>query len=55
VIINKINSGQGTVGQLLVNPQLYDTLNGATAELQQLIKAVRENPKKYLRIKLALF
>lgn len=55
LIIDRINSGQGTVGQLLVNPQLYDTLNGATGEMQQLIKAIRENPKRYLRIKLALF
>lgn len=55
VIMDKINSGQGTVGQLLVNPQLYDTLNGATGEMQQLIKDIRANPKKFLRIKLALF
>ena len=54
-IIDKINAGQGTIGQLLVNPQLYDTLNGATGEMQQLVKAIRDNPKKYLRIKLALF
>lgn len=54
-IIDKINAGQGTIGQLLVNPQLYDTLNGATAEMQQLVRAIRDNPKKYLRIKLALF
>jgi phospholipid/cholesterol/gamma-HCH transport system substrate-binding protein len=55
LIIEKINAGQGTVGQLLVNPQLYDTLNGATGELQQLLRAIRDNPKKYLRIKLSLF
>lgn len=54
-VIDKINSGQGTVGQLLVNPQLYDTLNGATGEMQQLIRDIRANPKKFLRIKLALF
>jgi phospholipid/cholesterol/gamma-HCH transport system substrate-binding protein len=54
-ILDRINSGQGTVGQLLVNPQLYDTLNGATGEMQQLIKDIRANPKKFLRIKLALF
>lgn len=54
-MIDKINSGQGTIGQLLVNPQLYDTLNGATGEMQQLIKDIRANPKKFLRIKLALF
>ena len=55
LIIEKINAGQGTVGQLLVNPQLYDTLNGATGELQQLVRAIRDNPTKYLRIKLSLF
>jgi phospholipid/cholesterol/gamma-HCH transport system substrate-binding protein len=55
VMLDKINAGQGTVGQLLVNRQLYDTLNGMTGEMQQLIKDIRENPKKFLRIKLALF
>ena len=54
-MIDRINSGQGTIGQLMVNPQLYDTLNGATSELRELVKAIRENPAKYLRIKLSLF
>jgi phospholipid/cholesterol/gamma-HCH transport system substrate-binding protein len=53
--IDKINSGQGTIGQLLVNPQLYDNMNGATRELHELFKDFRANPKKFLRIKLALF
>jgi phospholipid/cholesterol/gamma-HCH transport system substrate-binding protein len=53
--IDKINSGQGTIGQLLVNPQLYDTLGSATTEFQGLAKDIRANPKKFLRIKLALF
>jgi phospholipid/cholesterol/gamma-HCH transport system substrate-binding protein len=55
LIIDKINAGQGTIGRLLVDPQLYDTLNGATREMQNLIKDIRANPKKFLRIKLALF
>lgn len=53
--IDKINSGQGTIGQLLVNPQLYDAANGTTRELHDLLKDFRANPKKFLRIKLALF
>jgi len=53
--IDRINSGKGTVGQLMVNPQLYDTLNSATQEFQALAKAIRANPKKFLRLKLALF
>lgn len=55
IMLDKLNAGQGTIGQLLVNPQLYDTLNGATGEMQQLVKDIRANPKKFLRIKLALF
>ena len=55
VTIDKINSGQGTVGQLLVNSSLYDNLNGTAREMQGLMKDFRANPKKFLRIKLALF
>jgi phospholipid/cholesterol/gamma-HCH transport system substrate-binding protein len=53
--IDKINSGQGTIGQLLVNPSLYENLDGTTAEMKGLMKDFRANPKKFLRIKLALF
>ena len=54
-ILDKVNSGQGTIGQLLVNQQLYDNLNGATHEMHGLMKDFRANPKKFLRIKLAVF
>jgi phospholipid/cholesterol/gamma-HCH transport system substrate-binding protein len=54
-ILDKVNSGQGTVGQLMVNTQLYDNLNGATREMHLLMKDFRANPKKFLRIKLAIF
>lgn len=53
--IDRLNAGEGTIGQLLTNAQLYDSLNGTTAELQGLLKDFRANPKKFLRIKLALF
>ncbi len=55
ITIEKLNAGQGTIGQLLVNPQLFDSLNGASREAQLLVKDMRTNPKKFLRIKLALF
>jgi phospholipid/cholesterol/gamma-HCH transport system substrate-binding protein len=54
-ILDKVNSGQGTIGQLLVNSQMYDNLNGATREMHLLMKDFRANPKKFLRIKLAIF
>jgi len=53
--IDKLNAGQGTLGQLMVNPQLYESLNGVTVELHQFVKDLRANPKKFLRIKLAVF
>jgi phospholipid/cholesterol/gamma-HCH transport system substrate-binding protein len=53
--IDRINSGQGTVGQLLVNPQVYEAMNGTMREFQGLAKDIRANPKKFLRIKLAIF
>jgi phospholipid/cholesterol/gamma-HCH transport system substrate-binding protein len=43
------------VGQLLVNPQLYDTLNGTAAELQSVMKEFKANPKKFLTITLKIF
>jgi phospholipid/cholesterol/gamma-HCH transport system substrate-binding protein len=54
-ILDKINSGQGTIGQLLVNQQLYDNLSGATRQMNLLMQDFRANPKKFLRIKLAIF
>ena len=54
-VIDKVNAGQGTIGQLLVNQQLYDNLNGATRQMHLLMQDFRANPKKFLRIKLAIF
>jgi phospholipid/cholesterol/gamma-HCH transport system substrate-binding protein len=47
----KINSGQGTVGQLLVNPQLNEALAGTTREFQELAKGLKSNPKKFVKFK----
>lgn len=54
-LLDKINSGQGTIGQLLVNPSLYQNLDSTTREVNGLMKDFRANPKKFLRIKLAIF
>jgi phospholipid/cholesterol/gamma-HCH transport system substrate-binding protein len=53
--IDKINSGQGTLGQIVVNPALYQSLDTTTRELQNLVKDIRANPKKFLSIRLTLF
>ncbi len=54
-MLDGLNQGRGTLGQLLVNQQLYENLNGVSVEMQGLLKDFRANPKKFLRIKLALF
>jgi phospholipid/cholesterol/gamma-HCH transport system substrate-binding protein len=54
-LLDKINNGQGTLGQLVVNPSLYQNLDSTTREINGLMKDFRANPKKFLRIKLAIF
>ncbi len=53
--LTRLNAGQGTMGQLLVNPQLYDSLHGLSTDLQGLVKDLRANPKKFLRVKFSIF
>jgi phospholipid/cholesterol/gamma-HCH transport system substrate-binding protein len=50
-MMDKIRSGQGTVGQLMVNPQLNEALAGTTREFQELMKGLRANPRKFVRFK----
>ena len=50
--MDKINSGQGTIGQLMVNPQLNEALDGATREFQALAKGLETNPQKFVTIRL---
>lgn len=54
-ILDRVNRGEGTLGQLLVNSSLYENLDGTAVEMKGLMKDFRANPKKFLRIKLALF
>jgi phospholipid/cholesterol/gamma-HCH transport system substrate-binding protein len=51
-MMDKINSGQGTVGQLMVNPQLNEALDGTMREFQELAKGLKENPRKFVALKL---
>jgi len=51
-IIKKLNNGEGTLGQLLVNDSLYSNIDSLTNNLNNLIKDIQENPRKYLRVSL---
>jgi phospholipid/cholesterol/gamma-HCH transport system substrate-binding protein len=50
-----LDAGQGTAGKLFKDEALYNNANQMLTETQNLIKAIRENPKKYLSIKLHVF
>ena len=48
-LINGVNQGQGTVGQLMQNDSLYKDLTKTIESLDVLINDVKDNPSKYLR------
>jgi len=50
-MIAALNRGEGSAGQLLTNPQLYESLLGSLKNLDDFLKDFRGNPKKYLRAK----
>jgi phospholipid/cholesterol/gamma-HCH transport system substrate-binding protein len=54
-ILKDIHEGKGTLGQLAQNRSLYDHTDQTADNAQLLLKEMRENPKKYLVIRLKLF
>lgn len=51
-VIAKINSGEGSLGLLLNDKDLYQNLDKSALELNKLLEDIRNNPEKYLSIKL---
>jgi len=54
-LMDRLNSGQGSIGKLLQDESVYNHTDELLQETRELIKAVRQNPKKYLTIHLKLF
>jgi len=54
-MMDRLNAGEGSAGKFLRDPALYNNTNQLLTDTQDLIKAVRQNPKKYLTIHLKLF
>lgn len=54
-LTSDLEAGNGTAGKLFKDETLYNNANHMLEETQGLIKAIRENPKKYLSIKLHIF
>jgi len=51
-VLTKINRGQGTLGLLLNDPSMYRRTDSVLTELRSLVADLRNNPKKYISVRL---
>lgn len=49
-IMKKIDNGEGSMGKLVNDEQLYTNLEAASKELEELLRDLKENPKRYVHI-----
>jgi phospholipid/cholesterol/gamma-HCH transport system substrate-binding protein len=54
-ISDRLDAGEGTAGKLLRDPSLYNNADQMLVESRELVKAIRQDPKKYLTIHLKVF
>ena len=52
---DNLNQGDGTLQMLVDDRRLYDDLRKTADNLDDLISDIRENPKKYIQLKVELF
>lgn len=49
-LLENINNPDGTIGRLMTDDSVYDSVNSLISEIDELVKKMQENPKKYMRI-----
>jgi phospholipid/cholesterol/gamma-HCH transport system substrate-binding protein len=54
-LADKLDNGPGSAAMFIRDPAMYNNTNKLLTDTQDLIKAIRENPKKYLTIRLKVF
>ena len=52
---DRLEKGEGTAGMLFKDPTLYNNSNQMLLESRELVKAIRQNPKKYLTFHMKIF
>ena len=54
-LLTGINKGQGTIGKLATDDAAYTNLNKLLTSSNDLVAAIRQDPKKYLTIHMKIF
>jgi len=54
-VLHRIENGEGSLGLLLSDDDLYNELKTAAQDLEVLITDIRANPKKYVQVQFKLF
>ena len=49
-LLKAMNNGEGSMGKLMKDDALYNNIEGATKELEELLRDIKLHPKRYLRI-----
>lgn len=49
-LLENINDPDGTIGKLLVDGSVYDSVDELLNDVDSLVKKIQDNPKKYLKI-----
>lgn len=54
-LVEGVNAGKGTLGKLATDDQAYTNLNKLLTESTSLVTTIRQDPKKYLTIRMRIF
>jgi len=55
LIMARLEKGEGTMGLMLKDARLYNNANNLSAEVTKLLYDFRQNPRKYLSVKVTIF
>ena len=54
-LVTSVENGEGTLGKMVKDATLYNSLTQTSSEVQKLMYDFRQNPKKFLTINFRLF